>query len=69
MTPTQFALLTENVIAYARASELRFHCDFEEPEDYPGACNAYPCCQLATVHHLATEQDVCLAHFNRLEHS
>jgi len=38
-------------------------CQYESPESYGGACDSEPCRALATVHHLASEQEFCLAHF------
>jgi hypothetical protein len=38
-------------------------CSWESGESRPGACDSIPCIDKATVHHLASEQEYCLRHF------
>lgn len=38
-------------------------CAFVSSESRVGACDAQPCNQTATVHHLESEQEYCLGHF------
>lgn len=41
-------------------------CCYETPESRGGACDAVPCKQSATVHHLESEQQYCLDHFRKV---
>ena len=36
-------------------------CDYEDPD-----FNFYGCCEKATVHHIAFEQEYCLRHFQKV---
>lgn len=41
-------------------------CEHEFPESRYAAADGFPCNQPAVVHHLPTEQDVCLKHFQEV---
>ncbi len=41
-------------------------CSYESPESRYGACDAVPCIRKATVHHLESEQEFCLDHFQEV---
>jgi hypothetical protein len=41
-------------------------CGYEHPETCCGACDGWQCSNVATVHNLAAEQDVCLRHHRKL---
>ena len=48
-------------------AELSFCCH-ESPESTVGACDGgFPCRQRATVHHLESEQEYCLRHFQEVD--
>jgi hypothetical protein len=62
------------VLFDALASELRRVqttlglCAWQSPETSYGACNGgFPCQELATVHHLATDEEFCLSHFREVD--
>jgi hypothetical protein len=41
-------------------------CDWQSPESYFGACDSRVCRQKATIHHIPSEQEFCLAHFREV---
>lgn len=41
-------------------------CEYESPESTKGACDGMRCGQLSTVHHLASERDLCVRHFQEV---
>lgn len=50
-----------------RGEKLLAQCAYESPETSWGACDGWQCPETGTVHHLASERDLCYAHFLQAE--
>jgi hypothetical protein len=61
--PQIFSSAIDHLVARIAVKPQLGTCCYETPESRRGACDATPCRSLATVHHLATEQEFCARHF------
>lgn len=53
--------------AKVKARAILEQCEYEHPENHWGECDGgFRCRSRATVHDLASEMDLCLAHFRKV---